>query len=258
MTVVWTTLATLLFLMPGFAFLTGVFITDKNVSEIVFRTTLTELAYVGAISLTVHTLFFASPFDPGLLIDQFANWYVPGKTAEGSIKLSSLVSRTLFYSMASAFVGGLAGFGLGKAVAGRLWLIFLKHRWMVEVLGSPGGSAVYARVLTISKYATGKDPGDFAILIEGYMRDVFFASDGTVIYLTFISYQTNLVKLEEPAFGAAWKPVSISPGPSAKAGGALVLERPNILMVQYEPLASVGVSSTSDLQKLSDAISDDE
>jgi len=54
MNLVLATIATLFLMMPGFAFIAGVNITDKNVREIVFRSTPAELAYVVTISLFVH------------------------------------------------------------------------------------------------------------------------------------------------------------------------------------------------------------
>jgi hypothetical protein len=54
--VVWTTIGTLRLLMPGFVFIAGVNLTDKNIREIVFRSTPAEIAYVVAIALIIHTI----------------------------------------------------------------------------------------------------------------------------------------------------------------------------------------------------------
>jgi hypothetical protein len=259
LTIVWTTLATLFLLMPGFAFIAGVNITDKNVREIVFRGTPAELAYVIAISLIVHTVFMALPDWPGLLIDQYSNQPAAGTAGSAAVQpLSRLIFLALIYVIVSACLGGLLGLGLGKAVAKRRWPIFIKHRWMIDLLGADKGNVVYARVLTTPKYVTEKDSGDHGIFVEGYISDCFFAADGTLLYLAFGSSQTKLLKVDDAAFAAVSGTAATPLGAVSKGNGRLLLEGRNILMVRYQPSPAAGVSSEADLAKLAKAAEEDD
>jgi hypothetical protein len=258
LTIVWTTLATLFLLMPGFAFIAGVNITDKNVREIVFRGTPAELAYVVAISLIVHTVFMALPGWPGVLIDQYANQPVSATNGPAVVRsLSHLIFLALVYVILSACVGGLMGLALGKAVAKRRWPIFIKHRWMVDLLGADKGNVVYARVLTSPKYVVEKDSGDHGIFVEGYISDCFFAADGTLLYLAFGSSQTKLIKLDNAAFAAVSGSGTAPLGAASKGNGRLLLEGRNVMMVRYQPSPAAGVSSEADLAKLAQAAEED-
>jgi hypothetical protein len=259
LTVVWTTLATLFLLMPGFAFIAGVNVTDKNVREIVFRGTPAELAYVVAISLIVHTAFLALPIGPRTLIDHYVNWSATtsDKTAPPQWSLSILVFRALVYTMVAAFSGGGLGFVLGKVVAKWRWSIFIKHRWMTELLGADKGNIVYARALTMPKFETGEEQGDHAVFVEGYIRDCFFAADGTLLYLAFSSSQIRLVKLSDAALAAVSGTAGAPSEAPGKSTGRLLLEGRNVLMAQYERVLAANVSSPSDLEKLNQAADED-
>jgi hypothetical protein len=259
LTIVWTTLATLFLLMPGFAFIAGVNVTDKNVREVVFRGTPAELAYIIAISLIVHTAFMAIPGGPGLLIDRYAEWSARSTSGMPQPRpLSTLVFLGLFYIIVSALTGGLMGLRLGKSVAKGHWPIFIKHRWMTELLGASQGNVIYAHVLTTPKYMIDKESGDHGIFVEGYISDCFFASDGTLLYLAFGSSVSRLVKLRDEAFAAVSGSSGALIDPAANDGGRLLLEGRNVMMVRYERVAAGGVSSESDLRKLGRATDEDE
>jgi|SRR5208337_5662386 len=207
MTVVLATIATLFLMMPGFAFIAGVNITDKNIREIVFRGTPAELAYVVAISLLVHCVFAEIAWG-GLSPATLADWYTHA-TAAASVQakapalpsdipgLAIIVVRSLLYFVVSSLVGLELGFVLGGAV--RRWpdrmKLFAKHRWMLGLVGVRDGDAVFARALTSPKFPQPKGPADEAIIIQGMIRDCFFNADGTLLYLVFNDFKETKANL---------------------------------------------------------------
>lgn len=252
MTVVWTTIATLFLLIPGFAFIAGVNITDKNIREIVFRGTPAETAYVVVVSLIVHTAFLAAPWGPRMLIDLYSDAAHLTVAADGwqppAHWVSFLALCSLGYIVVSGSVGGGLGWALGKMVAKRRWPIFVKHRWMISLLGAGQGAAVYGRALTTTKATTGKESGDFALLVEGYIRDCYFAADGTLLYLVFADFNQRLIKLDDAGFSGTAGEIPAATG--VPNGGLLVLEGSNIAYAQYDRIEQSGVGSDADLDKI--------
>lgn len=160
MTVVLATIATIFLLIPGFAFIAGVNITDKNLREIVFRGTPAEIAYVVAVSLVVHwafTLPHVASVDPSRLVESYMSWYQrePAPTLPPTHDLAAILSLTLRYFLVTAVIGGALGVVLGLVVARWHFRVFIKHRWMVEIIGAWRGNADYARVLTTPEYSMG-------------------------------------------------------------------------------------------------------
>ncbi len=211
--------------------------------------------------MIVHTFFLTSQIGPGSLINQYAAWSAAdSNNAKQGLDLSELVVSTLRYIIMSSVAGGLLGWVLGIAVARNKVPLFIKHRWMIELLGADKGNVVFATVLTAPKYATGKDSGDFAVLIQGYIRDCFFAPDGKLHYLAFRSSKATLVKLGDEALnvfsGAAGKPPGKPGNADNSAGSPLLLEGNNVLMVRYERLPAGGVSSEADIQELEQAVAE--
>jgi hypothetical protein len=245
-TVVLATIATILIMMPGFAFIAGVNVTDKNIREIVFRGTPAEIAYVVAISILVHTLanlFGVRGYNVSAVLEQFDEWQRSGGPLRG------VITTALTYTTGAAFVGGLLGLLLGKLVQRRRSRFFIKHRWMVDLLPGRDGAVIFARALTTPSYTVGRDQGDFASLIEGPVRDVYFASDGTLLYIVFSSFQERAVKLGMPLFD----------GPAKSGGGAsggrdhsgqLVLEGRHVVMVQYERVGASKLTQPDALTRI--------
>jgi hypothetical protein len=265
LTVVLATIATIFLLMPGFTFIAGVNITDKNIREIVFRGTPAELAYVVTVSLIVHWIFtlpYIAPIGPGQLLERGIAWYhaADGNAQSPPHELSLIVSAALRYFIVSALVGGGFGIALGLAVAKWHFRIFIKHRWMVEFIGARKGNAVYARVLMTPEYSAGKEAGDAAIFVEGTIRDCFFAADGTLLYLAFTDFKTKSVRLDAFSFNTDTANTGTAgneeasrtdlPATASVGDGRLILEGRHVAMVRYEPIPARGVSSQADLDRI--------
>lgn len=134
MTVVLATVATIFLMLPGFMFVTGVNLTDKNIREIVFRGTPAELAYVIAVSLIVHLIFALCANDLWSPAGLIADYVAPEKALDGAAVKKIIVASLLYF-----FLSGLAGLAAGVALALSIrrwrWKFFVKHRWMLMFLG---------------------------------------------------------------------------------------------------------------------------
>lgn len=75
------------------------------------------------------------------------------------------------------------GFLLGTAV--QKWHIgfFIKQRWMVVLIGGGRREPVFARALTTPTYSVAEQDGEFAISIEGAVRDCCYARRSDVALL---------------------------------------------------------------------------
>jgi hypothetical protein len=248
LTVVLATIATIFLMMPGFAFIAGVNVTDKNVREIVFRGTPAELAYVVAVSLIVHCGFSLQPYprvNPGMLLTRYVDWYQAAfnATPPAVFGLPPIISTALLYFIVSAVAGAVLGFLLGKAV--QWWNIrfFIKHRWMVDLIGRSRGKGIYARAVTTPAYSKAREDGDFAIVVEGTVRDCYFAADGTLLYLVFTSFNEHVVRLGEPLFHSV-SAAGGRTGDTTTGDGPLVLEGRHVSMVRYERFSVGGSGAT--------------
>jgi hypothetical protein len=257
--------------MPGFVFIAGVNVTDKNVREIVFRGTPAEVAYVVAVSLMIHTLALAIPYGPGGLIDEFAQWTADVASPASTQTLpqpaatqhlwSHLILLALGYVILSSIGGGLLGLGLGKVVAsGRFPLItkyFVKHRWMIELLTTREGRAVFAQVITSQKYEAVEKAGDSAIMVEGTVRDCFFGADGALLYLAFSSFQIRLISITNITEVSSADGTSVVTDAAVSGQGRLLLEGRNVLLARYETIPTAAVSGESARRRIAQELGDD-
>jgi hypothetical protein len=273
--------------MPGFAFIAGVNITDKNVREIVFHNTPAEVAYVVAVSIIVHFVFTLAPVssvNPGAILGRYVEWNPASPSPTGrpaARELADIVSAALGYFIVSAVAGGVLGIALSKAIERWDIRFFVKHRWMTGLVGGGEREVVFARALTKPAYKQkGKDgeETELAVVVEGMVRDCYFTAEGTLLYLVFISYQERAVRLGDPLFDAPIGSIEVSSdarpsrgadtrrvprllrprSPAANPdGGILVLEGSNIARVQYARRRTGMVTTPAALSRIAKAIKDD-
>lgn len=246
MTVVLATIAAIFLMMPGFAFIAGVNATDKNIREIVFRGTPAEIAYVVAVSLLVHLVFaliWTESFSLGGLFADFAG------NADDTPSPQSVL-YALGYLSVSAMAGFALGLIFGVVVRWKRVKFFVKHRWMLGLARASDGNAVYVRALTMPSFSQGGGRSDGAVMIEGTIRDCYFAADGTLLYLVFNSFVEATVDLASPPFldrppraPASMPPVS--PGTLPEMIDQLVLEGRHVAAVRYELVPTAGLKRGS-------------
>jgi hypothetical protein len=254
MTIVLATIATIFLMMPGFAFVAGVNISDKTIREIVFRGTPAELAYIVAVSLVVHWVFAVLPssnLNPANLVNDYvvyANLQASDKLGPNAPEID-LVFWSLTYFCISAGIGGLLGLNLGLSVRRWKWSFFVKHRWMLMLVGLSDLDTIYAYAVLTESFSQGKKgdnaPGDGTTVIEGWVRDSYFASDGSLLYLVFSDFQDSKVNLAQNHWLR-----SLSHGDrrvTEKSHRRLVLEGRRVAFVQY--YERVPAPPPSDIQK---------
>jgi membrane protein YqaA with SNARE-associated domain len=212
------TIAAFLLLLPGVGFIVGVNFADKNVREIVFRNTPAEIGYVVFISVVVH--FLLASIWRGFSVAQIYVDYagVTSTPARGALaieKVHEAVLLSLGYCLISSILGSVAGFVLGRAVrsraareqapggrrlrdwAHRRWRaliqLFVKHRWMIDLLPT-NAEVVHARVVLKDNISFVDKDKKYPVIIEGVVRDCFFDSNGTLLYIVFRTFKEVKVR----------------------------------------------------------------
>jgi hypothetical protein len=247
MTIVLATIATLLLLIPGFAFIAGANLSDKNIREIVFRNTPAELAYVIVISLVVHFVFIAIPpailpatsrfiIDPAHVFERDFGASA-AHTGSSPVSVPDIVLNALLYTIASGFVGGALGYALGTIVRVFELSFFVKHRWMLELATRRKGFIVFAQLLMAEKFSPAKDQSDAIIVFDGTVSDCYFSADGSLLYLVLSSFRETVVELGKPPLVAVPQDSGVSgvrPEPAPDTSGRLWIDGRQVAAVRYE------------------------
>lgn len=262
------TVGLLFLLTPGFAFIAGVNLIDKNIREIVFRGTPAEIAYVVAISLVVHIVssWFA------LVLGHFFEWKLEFNIDQSTIDIWGL-SRFFTYILITALLCLSVGLRLGWLVRQqRVWTIlewrnfvwrisfpklFVKHRWMLPLVNVAEKGSVRAYVILAREIESHVAEENRAILIKGWIRDVFFAADGSLLYIVLAQAKQSTIAFSAlPSTPAQLRPEDLreSAGSPNAGGGStsdvtfgsgndedapldlMVVEGPRVEMIYYEEL----------------------
>jgi len=247
------TIVALLLLLPGVGFIAGVNVADKNVREIIFRNTPAEIGYVILISVVVHLLLSVFVhFNVAQLYVSYEN--LQAVTGPVSLEKALIALRiSLSYFLITSLIGSAVGYLMGREVSkGGRWRFFAKHRWMLDLTGMDKGDTLYARVVLNQKYAIDKETGDYFVVIEGFLRDTYFAADGTLLYLVFTSFTELRVPISTPPYIGTL----IQAGQRNDSGqiDQLVVEGRQIGMARYRRLP-LGMA-TEHLDQLEAAVSE--
>jgi|GEM_PF-3760597 hypothetical protein len=274
------TIAALLLLLPGVGFIAGVNFADKNVREIVFRNTPAEIGYVVIVSVFVHLLFACLPgsdFNTARLYEDYEGLdrtaappppvplpaarlsAIPGSAAplptvsDPPDKVRRLLIRSLGYFLVAALAGFVPGFFLGRRVRrGGIWRVFAKHRWMLDLAGADEEDIIYARVLLNHKFQMSGVPSEHMLIVEGILRDSYFAADGTLLYLVFRQFTELKASLEDPPYLGT---LSLAGEHKASSeSGQLVIEGREVAMARYQRVPLRMVVKDADLDKIEAAL----
>jgi hypothetical protein len=254
------TIAALLLLLPGVGFVIGVNFADKNVREIVFRNTPAELGYVIVVALVVHLLIAFL----GAVVTALLSWLAPlslpptsfivrhivefnaasiyAGYSNGGISAPEHARNFLIFSLSyfffAAVIGFLPGLLLGHWVRQRkFWWtsFFVKHRWMLDLIPGRAVGSVSARALLKDRFPVGQDRNAKGqpVVVEGVVRDIFFAADGKLLYLVFDSIRPSNI----PEHGSCFDGLSLQSAGDATEdrpiADQLVVEGDRVQMVRY-------------------------
>lgn len=266
------TLLTLMLLLPGIGFITGVNLRDKNVREVVFRSAPAEIGYVIAISMIVHLVFAATAwlsveFNVGGMLAQYADLarehIHPQPDTAGK-----LLFFALLYGLVTALVGFASGWTVGKAVRPGGKLEFLaKHKWMLQLIGGSESSYLYAQVLLTPylpveasasrKHGTSETSRtrkiQTAIKVEGIVSDPFFDSSGKLLYLVFREFQESIQPLDKsPVLDT--DVVRPKPKTNGAASDQLVVEGDQVAYARYQRLPIDVLDDPDNMSRLEEAV----
>ena len=249
MSIGFAALAALLLLLPGIGFIAGVNYADKNVREIVFRNTPSEIGYVIIVCVVIHFVFALIPylhFNPASLYVSYKHLDAQGASIQDGPAIWAFCIALAYFFVTSA-VGFGGGIFLGRHVrSGGKWELFAKHRWMLALTRMGEEDTVYARVLLKQDHLKDDKGGEYALILEGILRDSYFAADGTLLYLMFDDFAERKTSLENPPYLGG--PFQIEKRERTEQGvDQLVVEGREIAMARYQrvPLdkAAAGVRS---------------
>jgi hypothetical protein len=253
-----TTLTVLLLLLPGVGFIVGVNFSDKNIREIVFRNTPAEIGYVISVSLIIHLVFafLFSDFNAAAVATKLGSLIHDHDDVDPALiaRGRDFLKVALAYCLVTALAGLAPGWLLGQFVRlGRL-TFFVKHKWMLDLIGRRKRHVFYGRVLLSPIFATGDSKGQSAITIEGILSDTYFAADGTLLYLVFRNFTETPVSLATAPYlagkNAHWPNAS-------EDNRQLVVEGKWITMAQYERLPVQGATRQDAEPKMEQALKED-
>lgn len=249
------TIAALLLLLPGIAFIAGVNFADKNVREIIFRNTLAEIGYIIIVSIFIHLLFAIVPyvdFNVARLYTDYQNFH--GSSEHLSLETARfVVIMSLSYFLAAALAGFLPGYLLGRRVRhGGRWRFFAKHRWMLDLAGMGKENTIYARVLLNLKFPTKDETAEYMIVVEGILRDSYIAADGTLLYLVFRRFTELKIPLATPPYLGAL--IKTGQREASTEIDQLVIEGRGIVMARYHRLPLGIAEKAENLNKIEEIL----
>lgn len=215
MAIAWTTVATLVFLLPGFLFFTGFSSPHKFSRDTTPRSAVGQLAGIVFVSFFVHAFLViaghigASAFPSLPEVDLRLVLSALQAGGNGAASISDL-SRNMaeFYLAIPLYVGlsAAAGFGIGRlvgtaAVAGPLSFL-LEHRWVYQLVPTGGRrfSPAYAYILTKLH------EGERHLIYSGPLYQFGLRQDGRFSYLVIRQAERFYLRLERE------KPLTQGPG----------------------------------------------
>lgn len=210
MSFAWATVALLVFLLPGFLFLTGLFLPEQFTRETGPRSPLGQLASIVLISVLVHGILYYT-VNSGCQIPS-ADWWVPrcpdleivlaffqleGASAIPLGRLATSLSSNWLHVFGYVILSSVAGLGMGYLVGlciveDRLGFRMLaQHPWIfrVQVRREELGT-VEAHILT-------RIAGEGErLLYSGRMEAFGLAPDGSFSYVVLANPRRSILKIE--------------------------------------------------------------
>jgi hypothetical protein len=209
MAIAWTTVASLVLLLPGFLFFTGLHAPSQFSRDTTPRSAVGQLAAIVLVSLTVHIGLIWVTRLAGLVmrsLPQVDLRLVLSALQAGSTGVASLdeLSRNLtdhavaipLYLGSAAGIGFLVGLGTGKSAIGGSRLSFiLEHRWVYDLVPPPKRAVAATHAFVLTKVRE----GERCLLYRGPLYQFGLRQDGQFAYLVLRNAERFYLKLEGDA-----------------------------------------------------------
>ncbi len=251
MSIAWATVVVVVLLLPGFAFLAGLYFPEQVTREVTPISPLGQLAVVVGVAFVLHLLFYfaingslcrsmhfgiAFPcvafeqFVPMLRIDGPPS--IPLNPAETRAMLDANVGYILLYFVTISVAAFVPGLVVGILIERGPLQHFARHRWMYALnegrrhaRGARNAKRIKANVLSRTAHA-GK-----VLMYTGAVEDFFANPDGTISHLILSEPKKGLVSVW--AAGRPDEVVLTAALPASTRG------RRNFLFLTSEDIANV-------------------
>lgn len=203
MSLAWTTVAILVFLLPGIVFLAGLYSRERYSRDAVLKSPLIPLAYALGASFFVHGLYYTliDPVFGHIGFPRVDLKYVFAILEGANDKELTLAKITenisdyrayiFLYVLSTTVAGFLIGVLYSKLIV-KGWLPSLsQHTWIKSLIRLHQKSYVYAYVLTRIQN------GDLVLIYRGVLFEFYTKEDGTLSYLVLTGAKRGYLKLKQ-------------------------------------------------------------
>lgn len=248
MSLAWSTIALLVMLLPGFAFLGSLAIPERFNRESAPMNTLGQLAVVVFAAFFIHALLFAAHFgclgrSSCIRLDMvFATLELAETSA---IKLGDIAANMrenapsiVGYFALTSGIGAALGAWVGRARVTGQWPFrwLTRHSWIYQLNPDPSG-----RRVAMGYVVTNVEHDTRRLIYQGHLVDFGVAQDGTFTYLVLQSATRRYLTLAEEG-AILGPPLGLSPGDivdrkgvAMDTDGFLVVEGTNIKNFFFKP-----------------------
>lgn len=242
MTFAWTTILVILLLLPGVAFLVGLWSSERHTREVVRTTAIGEIAVAIFIALVLHAaaswLLSLLGFNWQGLLRAFATYDSRPDPAIHIPLVRKWLPRTLGYVVVTA----LLGFGAGLLVARLIVLGPLRflatHKWVYDVMKFGFGKRGVVTAFVMTKTSE----NDQTLMYKGRLSEFFVSPDGRISYVVLKNCTRYLMSFADNV------PMTTEQAPIfAEKGGIAEPREWNYLMLDGENIANILFDKSADL-----------
>lgn len=243
MKLAWSTIVVLLFLLPGFLFLVGVYSSNYVSRDVAAWKTPGQLAGVLSVAFSIHAAIFVF-FNPvhglfygmfpdtwstnvSVFFDQLKQLATIGSVANRDVVevLAKVCLVVIGYVVVTSALGFIVGTATSKLIAKGKLRFLVKHGWAYDLITTMKDGYAAAYVLT-------RIQSDHRLLMyKGGLTDFLVAPDGRILYLLLSQPERYCMVLDEP-------PTTTDPSKWLRVSapnGRLLIEGTDIANIVFAP-----------------------
>ena len=251
MSLAWSTIALLVTLLPGFAFLAGLTMPERFNRETPPINTLGQLAVVVASAFFLHGLLLSTAFGCSghswcIRLDVvFAAFHLSEaaqiKPTAVAANITSNAPQIVAYFALTSGLGALFGFWVGQGRVNSRWPFrwLTRHSWIYQLNPDPNGMRV-----AMGYVVTDIEPTKRRLIYQGHLIDFGVAQDGTFTYLVLQSPTRRYLTFEDTK-AVLGPPLPLSSreqvgthGVSLTSDGFMVIEGERVQNFFFRPYAA--------------------